>query len=33
LSMSHSLAMLAVNRYVHRFGRSASYSVTWQTGE
>ena len=23
----HSLAMLAANRYVHRFGRSASYSV------
>jgi DNA-binding GntR family transcriptional regulator len=29
----HSLAMLATNRYVHRFGRFASYTVTWQTGE
>jgi DNA-binding GntR family transcriptional regulator len=28
----HSLAMLAANRYVHRFARSASYSATWQTG-
>jgi DNA-binding GntR family transcriptional regulator len=27
----HSLAMLAANRYVHRFGRFASYNVTWQT--
>jgi hypothetical protein len=25
----HSLAMLAANRYVHRFGRFASYNVTW----
>jgi DNA-binding GntR family transcriptional regulator len=29
----HSLAMLAANRYVHRFGRSASCSVIWRTGE
>jgi hypothetical protein len=29
----HSLAMLAANRYIRRFGRFASYNVTWQTGE
>jgi hypothetical protein len=28
----HSLALLAANTYVHRFGRFASYNVTWQTG-
>jgi DNA-binding GntR family transcriptional regulator len=28
----HSLAMLAANRYVYRFGKFASYKVTWQTG-
>jgi DNA-binding GntR family transcriptional regulator len=29
----HSLTMLAANRYVHRFGKFASYTVSWQTGE